>query len=72
MKSYYVRYRVYKNGDEKGTCIIARSKQHAYSKAVFEIIPRIEGEQPYSAWVSSVTYANGNYQQFNTCEGLPY
>lgn len=39
---------------------------------MFEEIPKREGSNPYSAWVKSVTYNNGNYRTFNTFEGEPY
>ena len=71
MKAFYVKYRM--SGSEvKGVGLLAKSKADAYDKAVFDVIPKIEGELPYSAWVSSVTYQNGNVHYFNTCEGLPY
>lgn len=52
--------------------VAASSKADAYDKAVYELIPAAEGELPYSAWVVSVTYNNGNYKTFNTFEGNPY
>ena len=51
--------------------VIAGNKWDAYMKAVYEAIPEREGELPYSAWVDSVTYQNGNYHRFNTFEGKP-
>lgn len=66
-------YRVeYNLMGRKAVDVIAKSKYEAYDKAVYEVIPKIEGELPYSAWVSSVTYQNGNYRTFNTFEGNPY
>lgn len=66
-------YRVeYNLMGRKAVDVIAKSKYEAYDKAVFELIPKIEGELPYSAWVASVTYQNGNYRTFNTFEGNPY
>lgn len=73
MKAYYVEYLV--NGSwemPKGICVPARNKFEAYDIATYEMIPEIEGRIPYSAWVASVTYNNGNYKTFNTCSGLPY
>lgn len=70
--AYYVKYRIHSAAEEKGICIAAANKVEAYDKAVYEEIPKIEGSLPYSAWVSSVTYANGNYKKFNTFEGKPY
>lgn len=70
MAAYYVEYRI---GQEvKGIDVLAKNKFDAYDKAVYELIPKREGEMPYAAWVCSVTYNNGNYRRFNTCEGLPY
>ena len=70
--AYYVKYRDYQTGTEKGIDVLASSKADAYDKAVYEAIPAREGSCPYSAWVSSVTYNNGNYKRFNTSEGNPY
>ena len=70
--TFYVKYRAYSTGLVKGICVAAKSKAEAYSKAFYERIPKIEGELPYSAWVESVTYQNGNYRVFNTSEGNAY
>lgn len=73
MKAYWVEY--YINGiweDSRGIQVLAKSKVAAYDKAVYEIIPEKEGQVPYSAWVVSVTYNNGNYRIFNTSSGNPY
>lgn len=70
---YTVCYRM--NGTweiEKSISVCASSKYDAYDKATYEIIPEIEAHMPYSVWVEGVTYQNGNYHRFNTCEGLPY
>lgn len=72
MKAYYVKYRTWAMGEEKGIQVIARNKEEAYDTAVYELIPEVEHESPYSAWVYSVTYNNGNYHLFNTSEGNPY
>lgn len=72
MNAYYVKYKTHSAGDEKGIDLLAKNKADAYDKAVFEEIPRIEGETPYSAWVHSVTYNNGNCRRFDTFEGKPY
>ena len=72
MNAYYVAYKTHSAAEEKGIDLLARNKADAYDKAVFEEIPKIEGEPPYSAWVASVTYKNGNYRRFNTFEGMPY
>ena len=72
MKSYYINYRLHSAGEVKGVDIPAQNKAEAYDKAVFEEIPKRDGETPYSAWVHSVTYNNGNYRTFNTFEGNPF
>lgn len=70
--TYYVKYRMHDAAEEKGVCVAADNKREAYDMAVYEAVPLVEGRPPYSAWVSSVTYQNGNCRRFNTCEGLPY
>lgn len=72
MKAYYVRYKMHSAGEVKGVDFLAENKVDAYDKAVYEVIPKKEGIHPYSAWVHSVTYNNGNYRTFNTHEGKPY
>ena len=71
MKAYTVEYRIAGN-EVKSISFLAKNKFDAYDKAVYELIPQKEGETPYSAWVSSVTYQNGNCRYFNTFEGNPY
>ena len=71
-KAYYVNYKMHSAGEVKGIGFLAYSKDDAYDKAVYELIPENEGSLPYSAWVHSVTYNNGNYRVFNTFEGNPY
>lgn len=70
--TYRVEYKLFNGGEVKGIDVSARSKEQAYDKAVYESIPKKEGELPYSAWVASVTYQNGNYREFNTFSGNPY
>ena len=70
--TYYVKYQMYSADDVKGVCVVAGNKADAYDKAVYEAIPQKAGGLPYCAWVSSVTYANGNYREFNTFAGNPY
>lgn len=70
--TYHVRYRAWHCGEEKGVDVIANNKYDAYDKATYEVIPEIEGSCPYSSWVSSVTYNNGNCHYFNTSEGNAY
>ena len=70
--TYYIMYKMVKYGTYKGVCVCAKNKLEAYRKAIYEMIPAIEGNEPYAAWVESVTYSNGNYKSFNTFEGKPY
>lgn len=70
---YTVEYNLRGAWDEtKSINIIASNKIEAYDLAFYEAIPAKEGTMPYSAWVYSVTYQNGNYKRFNTFEGNPY
>ena len=70
--TYYVKYRMHSTSEEKCICVPAKSKVEAYDKAVYEMIPKVNGCLPFSAWVYEVTYNNGKSKKFNTCEGLPY
>lgn len=70
--TYYVKYKMYSAAETKGVCIAAKNKVEAYEKAVYEEIPKTEGELPHSAWVHEVTYNNGKRKLFNTFEGKPY
>lgn len=70
--TFWVEYKMHSADAVKGLCIGGRSKAEAYDRAVYEAIPNAEGQIPYSAWVASVTYQNGNYRTFNTFEGNPY
>ena len=72
MKAYTVEYRTYSADKVKDVQVIAANKYDAYDKATYEIIPEIEGYVPYSSWVASVTYNNGNYRRFNNFEGNAY
>ena len=72
MKAYTVEYRLLGFDTVKSVAVLAKNKYDAYDKAVYEVILEKEGEHPYSAWVASVTYQNGNYKRFNTFEGNPY
>ena len=69
--AYYVSYKMFNVDRVRGIDVLASSKAEAYDMAVYTLIPQKEGEPPYSAWVKSVTYNNGNYRQFNTFEGKP-
>lgn len=70
--TYAVHYRVAEASEIKKIYVSARSKAQAYNEAAYIAIPKAEGTFPYSAWVASVTYQNGNYRKFNTCEGITY
>ena len=71
-KTYYVRYKMEGCWSvEHGIQVPAPNKIEAYHMAR-DMIAEKEGHYPYSSWVSSVTYKNGNYRTFNTCEGLAY
>ena len=72
MKAYYVHYKMHECDTVKGIDLLAKDKADAYDKATYEAIPAKEGTIPFSAWVHSVTYNNGNVHYFNTCEGLGY
>ena len=71
-RAYSVEYRLHQGGEVKRISFLAANAADAYDKAVYEQIPAKEGEHPYSAWVSSVTYQNGSYKLFNNFEGKPY
>ena len=72
-KAYYVHYKMWSNDEIHGIQVPAKNKIDAYMKAYYELIPeQNNGEIPYSAWVHSVTYNNGNYKIFNNFEGKPY
>lgn len=70
-KAYYVKYTMGKNCEERGIAVLAYNIEDAYDKAVFDEIPKVQGTTPYSAWVHSVTYQNGNVKYFNTCDADP-
>ena len=65
MKAYTVHYRMYLAADTKSISFLAKNKEDAYDKAVYEIIPNLEHASPYEAYVYSVTYQNGNQKIFN-------
>ena len=71
-KTYHIRYKMYFSDEVHGIDVLASNKADAWGQAVWGDIPYKHGEHPYSAWVHSVTYNNGNCKLFNTCEGLPY
>lgn len=71
-KAYTVHYLMTRFGDERSISFLAYNKYDAYDKATFELIPEKEGSLAYATWVASVTYANGNYKEFNTFCGNPF
>ena len=73
MKHYTVEYKMIRSELPRTIAVIASTKYDAWRKASYEDIPTKEGGAPYSAWVSAVTYQNGNCRHFNdTLEGKPY
>ena len=72
MKAYTVEYMLFDYSRTESISFLAENKFDAYDKAVYELIPEKEGRSPWSAWVHSVTYSNGNYHRFNTWSGNPY
>ena len=70
-KAYTIEYREHSAGKVQSVSILAKNKMEAYDKFCDEI-EKVLGSYPYSAWVSSVTYQNGNYRVFNNFEGKPY
>ena len=72
MKAYTVEYKLHSGGEVHRISFLAKNKEDAWDKACYEEIPKVTGEYPYSAWVYSVTYQNGNSKRFNTHEGKPY
>lgn len=72
MKKYTVEYRLWEFDKVQAIEVFAHNKEEAYEKADFEAIPEKHGEFPFSAWVKSVTYENGNVKTFTTFEGKPY
>ena len=71
MKAYTVEYKMFFAGNVNNISFLARNKEEAYEKAVYTYSPEKHGTLPYSAWVTSVTFQNGNYKAFNTFEGKP-
>lgn len=69
---YTVEYKMLDADKVKQISVIASNKADAWDVATYELIPEKEGEMPYSSWVYSVTYQNGNYKRFNNFEGNPY
>ena len=72
MRSYTVEYKMHSSDKVHQISFLAHDKFDAWDKAVYEEIPKATGGYPYSAWVYSVTYQNGNERRFNTHEGKPY
>ena len=72
MRAYTVEYKLHRADQVHRISFLAENKEDAYDKAVYDKVPKLTGEYPYSAWVYSVTYQNGGYRRFNTHEGMPY
>lgn len=72
MNAYTVEYKLYSGDAVRSISFLAKNKFDAWDRATYEEIPKIFGSCPYSAWVTNVTYQNGNYRRFNTHEGKPY
>ena len=70
-KTYHVEYKLFDADEVKDIDVIAENKYIAYEEAIEKIAEK-ENEYPYSAWVASVTYNNGNYHRFNTFERNPF
>lgn len=72
-KVYTVEYHLDGYWDKvRSITVLAKNQADAYDKAMYEVIPEIHSYSPYSAWVASVTYQNGNHRRFNNHEGCPY
>lgn len=69
MKAYTISYILSEYGETKRVSILAKNKKDAYDKAVYDVIPNMEGTPPYYAYVYSVTYQNGNYKLIKNGEG---
>lgn len=67
-KAYRVQYKMFSADMPHNIDVLASNKEEAYDNALDALFPEV----PYSAWVYSVTYNNGNSRYFNTFEGKPY
>lgn len=72
MRTYSISYKMNEFDEIKRIRVTADNKEDAYDTAVFDEIPAVENSYPYSAWVSTVYFKNGDCKDFNTCEGMPY
>ena len=72
MNAYCVEYKMHPTDETHKICLLANNKADAYDKATYDLIPKNMEGIPYSSWVASVTYNNGNYRLFNNFEGKPY
>ena len=72
MNAYTVEYKLHSADRVRRISFLAKNKAYSWDRAAYEEIPKATGEYPYSAWVHSVTYQNGNCRRFNTHEGKPY
>ena len=71
-RTYNIRYKLSECAPECVIRVESCNCPDAYDKAVFEAIPEAAGHCPYSAWVESVEFKNGQIKRFNTFEGQPY
>lgn len=72
MRTYKVQYKMFEADGTSTIEIVADNKAKAWDIAEYEIIPRIEGRLPYSAWVSCQITKDGNEHYFNNHEGNPF
>lgn len=70
--TYHIEYKLHSADKVRNLDVVAKNKAEAYDKATYEAIPEKEGTLPYSSWMVSVTYQNGNYRRFNNFEGNAY
>ena len=65
MRAYTIHYYLSSGGEGKEITFLAKNRFDAYDKAVYEIIPEMEKQPPYYAYVYSVKYQNGKQKIFN-------
>ena len=64
-RTYHVVYMMHQwDFLDKSVDVVARNKFIALEKATYELIPNIENDYAYAAYVESVTYSNGNRRVF--------
>ena len=67
MRHYVVAYKFFICDMLNRIYVLANNAEQAYKNAMDKL-----DWAPYSAWVESVTYQNGNYKRFNNFEGKAY